>query len=172
MQQQVEHYLQRARVAAQRDSVVYRTPVRPIIERLARVMGKLNPNMAISVSLPDEELVFAGEREDLEEMLGNLLENAMKWARSKVSISVKSLPEVEDQPDLLEIVIEDDGPGIPEDKAREALKRGRRLDESKPGTGLGLSIVTDLVNEYGGKLYLERADLGGLKVAIQLRKIE
>jgi signal transduction histidine kinase len=79
---------------------------------------------------------------------------------------------VEDQPDLLEIVIEDDGPGIPEDKAREALKRGRRLDESKPGTGLGLSIVTDLVNEYGGKLYLERADLGGLKVAIQLRKIE
>lgn len=172
MQQQVEHYLQRARVAAQRDSVVYRTPVRPIIERLARVMGKLNPNMAISVSLPGEELVFAGEREDLEEMLGNLLENAMKWARSKVSISVKSLPEVEDQPDLLEIVIEDDGPGIPEDKAREALKRGRRLDESKPGTGLGLSIVTDLVNEYGGKLYLERADLGGLKVAIQLRKIE
>ena len=66
-------------------------------------------------------------------------------------------------PSLFEIAIEDDGPGIPEDKAREALKRGRRLDETKPGTGLGLAIVADLVNEYGGKLALERSGIGGLK---------
>lgn len=172
MQQQVEHYLQRARVAAQRDSVVYRTPVKPLVERLARVIGKLNPNTELSVDLPEDDIVFAGEREDLEEMLGNLLENAMKWARSKVSISVASLPGAEGEPDSFEIRIEDDGPGIPEDKARDALKRGRRLDESKPGTGLGLAIVTDLVNEYGGKLRLERGGLGGLKAIVQLRRIE
>ncbi|MFC3751833.1 ATP-binding protein [Aquamicrobium ahrensii] len=172
MQQQVEHYLQRARVAAQRDSVVYRTPVKTLVERLARVIGKLNPNTKLLVELPEDDIVFAGEREDLEEMLGNLLENAMKWARSKVSISVASLPESEGEPDSFEISIEDDGPGIPEDKARDALKRGRRLDESKPGTGLGLAIVTDLVNEYGGKLRLERGRLGGLKAVVQLRRIE
>lgn len=172
MQQQVEHYLQRARVAAQRDSVVYRTPVKPLVERLARVIGKLNPNTELSVDLPQDDIVFAGEREDLEEMLGNLLENAMKWARSKVSISVAPLPGTDGEPDSFEIWIEDDGPGIPEDKARDALKRGRRLDESKPGTGLGLAIVTDLVNEYGGKLRLERGGLGGLKAIVQLRRIE
>ncbi|EXL10057.1 histidine kinase [Aquamicrobium defluvii] len=172
MQQQVEHYLQRARVAAQRDSVVYRTPVKPLVERLARVIGKLNPNTKLSVDLPEDDIVFAGEREDLEEMLGNLLENAMKWARSKVSISVAPVPGAEGEPDSFEIWIEDDGPGIPEDKARDALKRGRRLDESKPGTGLGLAIVTDLVNEYGGKLRLERGGLGGLKAIVQLRRIE
>lgn len=172
MQQQVEHYLQRARVAAQRDSVVYRTPVKPLVERLARVIGKLNPNTELSVDLPEDDIVFAGEREDLEEMLGNLLENAMKWARGKVSISVAPLPGTEGEPDSFEIWIEDDGPGIPEDKARDALKRGRRLDESKPGTGLGLAIVTDLVNEYGGKLRLERGGLGGLKAIVQLRRIE
>jgi signal transduction histidine kinase len=172
MQQQVEHYLQRARVAAQRDSVVYRTPVKPLVERLARVIGKLNPNTRLSVDLPEDDIVFAGEREDLEEMLGNLLENAMKWARGNVSISVAPLPETEGEPDRFEISIEDDGPGIPEDKARDALKRGRRLDESKPGTGLGLAIVTDLINEYGGKLRLERGGLGGLKAIVQLRRIE
>jgi signal transduction histidine kinase len=172
MQQQVEHYLQRARVAAQRDSVVYRTPVKPLVERLARVIGKLNPNTRLSVDLPEDDIVVAGEREDLEEMLGNLLENAMKWARGNVSISVAPLPETEGEPDRFEISIEDDGPGIPEDKARDALKRGRRLDESKPGTGLGLAIVTDLINEYGGKLRLERGGLGGLKAIVQLRRIE
>jgi signal transduction histidine kinase len=172
MQQQVEHYLQRARVAAQRDSVVYRTPVKPLVERLARVIGKLNPNTRLSVDLPEDDIVFAGEREDLEEMLGNLLENAMKWARGNVSISVAPLPETEGEPDRFEISIEDDGPGIPEDMARDALKRGRRLDESKPGTGLGLAIVTDLINEYGGKLRLERGGLGGLKAIVQLRRIE
>ena len=171
MQQQVEHYLQRARVAAQRDSVVYRTPVKPLVERLSRVIGKLNPNVKLSLALPGDEIVFAGEREDLEEVLGNLLENAMKWARSEVAVSVAPLPEAEGAPKMFEIVIDDDGPGIPEDKAREALKRGQRLDESKPGTGLGLAIVTDLVNEYGGTLRLERGRRGGLAAAIRLRRI-
>ncbi|MFC5385363.1 ATP-binding protein [Aquamicrobium segne] len=172
MQQQVEHYLQRARVAAQRDSVVYRTSVNPLIERLVRVVGKLNPNTQLSLSLPSDSIVFAGERADLEELLGNLLENAMKWARSQVFVSLVLAPAIEGQPDSFEIHIEDDGPGIPPDKAREALRRGQRLDESKPGTGLGLAIVTDLVNEYGGWLGLEQSRFGGLKATVRLRRIE
>ena len=85
MQTQVEHYLQRARVAAQRDSVVYRTPVGATLKRMVRVIEKLNPKTAVTLALPAEEVVFAGEREDLEEIVGNLLDNAMKWAKSKVA---------------------------------------------------------------------------------------
>lgn len=172
MQQQVEYYLQRARMAAQRDSVVYRTPVKPLVQRMVRVMEKLNPKIDLRLTLPQEEVIFAGEREDLEEVLGNLLENAMKWAKSVVAVTVGLVADQEGNASLFEISIEDDGPGIPEGKAREALKRGKRLDESKPGTGLGLAIVADLVNEYGGKLALERATLGGLKAGIVLRNVE
>lgn len=172
MQKQVEHYLQRARVAAQRDSVVYRTPVAPLVQRMVRVIRKLNPQTSLSLSLPAAEIVFAGEREDLEELLGNLLENAMKWARSAVAVSVTPLATRDDVASLFEISIEDDGPGIPEDRARDVLKRGRRLDETKPGTGLGLSIVADLVNEYGGILALERSGMGGLKVVVRLRSLQ
>ncbi|MEP1518073.1 MAG: ATP-binding protein, partial [Nitratireductor sp.] len=167
MQEQVEHYLKRARIAAQRDSVVFRTPTRDIVERLVRVFRKLNPAVTVESRLPAEEIVFAGEREDLEEILGNLLENAVKWAESRVRVS---LTAGADDRQSFEISIEDDGPGIPPDKAREALKRGRRLDESKPGTGLGLAIVADLVGEYGGTIALERGQLGGLRVAIVLRQ--
>jgi signal transduction histidine kinase len=170
MQKQVEHYLQRARVAAQRDSVVYRTPVAPLVQRMVRVLQKLNPQTSLSLSLPATEIVFAGEREDLEELLGNLLENAMKWAKSAVSVTVASVASKDDN--LFEISIDDDGPGIPEDKARDALKRGRRLDETKPGTGLGLAIVADLVNEYGGVLALERSGMGGLKAVVRLRSLQ
>lgn len=170
MQKQVDHYLQRARVAAQRDSVVYRTPVTPLVERMLRVVQKLNPQTRLSLSTSDEDIVFAGEREDLEELLGNLLENAMKWAKSTVMVSVARAPGG-DALGLFEIGIEDDGPGIPEEKAREALQRGRRLDETKPGTGLGLAIVADLVNEYGGTLALERSSLGGLKAIVRLRSL-
>ncbi|TPK44893.1 histidine kinase [Mesorhizobium sp. B2-5-4] len=170
MQKQIDHYLQRARVAAQRDSVVYRTPVAPLVQRMVRVLQKLNPQTSLSLSLPAAELIFAGEREDLEELLGNLLENAMKWAKSAVSVTVAPLASSDDS--LFEISIDDDGPGIPEDKAREAMKRGRRLDETKPGTGLGLAIVADLVNEYGGGLVLERSGMGGLKAVVRLRSLQ
>lgn len=170
MQKQVDHYLQRARVAAQRDSVVYRTPVAPLAQRMVRVLQKLNPQTSLSLTLPTTEIVFAGEREDLEELLGNLLENAMKWAKSAVSVTVS--PSAGKDDNLFEISIDDDGPGIPEDKARDALKRGRRLDETKPGTGLGLAIVADLVNEYGGVLALERSGLGGLKAVVRLRSLQ
>lgn len=171
MREQVEHYLQRARMAAQRDSVVFRTPVAATLERLVRVTRKLSPEKELALDLPEHEIIFSGEREDLEEIVGNLLENAMKWANSSARISVRvDDGEPDDAAPTFELVVEDDGPGIPEDKAREAVKRGRRLDESKPGTGLGLSIVADLVSEYGGSLSLARSDLGGLKVCVRLRQ--
>ncbi len=167
MQQQLEHYLQRARVAAQRDSVVYRTPVRPVLERMVRVMSRIGNGLSVTLVETPDELLFAGEREDLEEMVGNLMENAIKWGRAAVSVSARQSSLSTGKPGL-EIVIEDDGPGIPADKAREALKRGRRLDESKPGTGLGLAIVADLVAEYGGAISLDAADGGGLRVVLVL----
>ncbi|TIW81622.1 MAG: histidine kinase [Mesorhizobium sp.] len=169
MQKQVDHYLQRARVAAQRDSVVFRTPVSPLVERMVRVLRKLNPQTRLTLSLPPAEIVFAGEREDLEELLGNLLDNAMKWAKSAVAVTIAT---ISGSGNLFEIVIEDDGPGIPEDSAREVLKRGKRLDETKPGTGLGLAIVADLVNEYGGSLALERSGMGGLRAVVRLRSLQ
>jgi signal transduction histidine kinase len=136
------------------------------------VIEKLNPKADVTLTLPVEEVVFAGEREDLEEIVGNLLDNAMKWARGKVAVSVRDEPGGDPAAGMFALAIEDDGPGIPEDKAREALKRGKRLDETKPGSGLGLAIVSDLVNEYGGKLGLERSDLGGLRAVVRLRRTE
>ena len=167
MRQQVDHYLQRARMAAQRDTVVFRTPVGPTLERMGRVITKLNPDKKLSLDLPDEEIVFAGEREDFEELVGNLLENATKWGRRAVSMRVEPMPERG-----FVLLIEDDGPGIPEEKTREALMRGHRLDETKPGTGLGLAIVADLVKEYGGSLHLSRSELGGLRVAVTLKRAQ
>ena len=172
MRQQVEHYLQRARMAAQRDTIVFRTPARATLERMVRVIAKLNPRLDVAFDAPEEELIFAGEKEDLEEIVGNLLENAAKWGRERVRVALA--PAVGDaaHPRALRLTIEDDGPGIPEGKTRDALVRGRRLDETKPGTGLGLAIVADLVKEYGGTLQLARSDLGGLLVDIQLRRAQ
>ncbi len=166
MKQQIDHYLQRARMAAQRGSVVFRAPVDPLAQRMVRVMAKLNPDLDIAYEAKAQP-VFAGEQEDLEEIVGNLLENAMKWGRGQVRVT---LADIDGDPSAFEIIIEDDGPGIPEGKAREALLRGRRLDETKPGTGLGLAIVADIVSEYEGNLALERSELGGLKVVVRLRK--
>ncbi|MDP3897253.1 MAG: ATP-binding protein [Mesorhizobium sp.] len=172
MKQQLDHYLQRARIAAQRESVVFRTPVAPVLQRMVRVMAKLNPEIDVSLMTPTAEVIFAGEREDLEEIAGNLIENAVKWGKRKVKVSLAVSHEAGAPADgeVFILTVEDDGPGIPEEKAREALKRGRRLDETKPGTGLGLSIVSDLVAEYDGTLRLDRSTLGGLRAAVQLRR--
>ncbi|MCO6388621.1 ATP-binding protein [Aliihoeflea sp. 40Bstr573] len=168
MQSQVEHYLQRARVAAQRDSVLFRTPVVATLERLVRVLTKLNPHLDISLDGPDEEIVFSGEKEDFEELVGNLLENATKWGRTAVAVTVRR--DGDDGRPGFVLTIDDDGPGIPEEKARVAMKRGQRLDETKPGTGLGLAIVSDLVKEYGGLFELGRSQMGGLRAVIRLQR--
>jgi signal transduction histidine kinase len=163
MQDQVQHYLQRARVAAQRDSVVFRAPVTPILARLVRVTAKLNPAVDVQFLNYMDDAIFAGEQEDLEEIIGNLLENAGKWGRSIVRLTLAKADNG------LEISVADDGPGLAPEQIKDALTRGKRLDETKPGTGLGLSIVHDTVREYGGTLWLERSvDLGGLNARLTL----
>ena len=167
MRRQIDHYLQRARIAAQRDTVIYRTPLTEPLQRMVRVLDKLNAAKSFSLDTGSGSMVFAGEREDLEEIAGNLLENAAKWAKSRIAVTVRTAAEKNGRP-MMQLVIEDDGPGIPAEQAAEAMKRGKRLDETKPGTGLGLSIVADLASEYGGSLSLERSPLGGLKAVVQL----
>lgn len=164
---QINHYLQRARIAAQKDSVIYKTPVRPILERLVRVMGKINPDKSLELQMNMSEIFFAGEKEDLEEMVGNLLENACKWAKHKITIQC-DINETSSSTPVLLIGVDDDGIGLAADKREEAIKRGKRLDESKPGTGLGLSIVSDMVNDYGGSIQLADSPLGGLSVKLSL----
>ncbi|HEX2019051.1 MAG TPA: ATP-binding protein [Aurantimonas sp.] len=164
MRQQVQHYLDRARVAAQSEGAVFRTPVQPVLERLARVVAKLNPHLDLSFDAAAADgLAFAGERQDLEEMVGNLLENAGKWARGQVRLTASG-----SSPERLAIVVEDDGPGLSEAEIAVATKRGRRLDEAVPGSGLGLSIVSDMVAEYRGTLAFGRSALGGLRAEIAL----
>ena len=167
MKRQIDHTMQRARIAAQRDTVIYRTGLSGPMARMVRVLGKLNPDKTFALDLPASDPVFAGEKEDLEEIVGNLLENAAKWARGNVAVTVAEIGEGHDSP-TVSIAIEDDGPGIPADRAADAIKRGGRLDESRPGTGLGLAIVVDLAAEYGGSLNLEQSRFGGLRAVVHL----
>ena len=166
MQQQIQHYLQRARIAAQRDSVVFRAPISPILTRMQRVMQKLNPQKTFEFTPPEAEIVFGGEAADLEEIIGNLLENAAKWGRKRVEIKAGAVTK--SSTPMFFIEISDDGAGLTRQQMESGIKRGKRLDESKPGTGLGLSIVSDTVREYGGTLEMDKALLGGLAVTITL----
>ncbi|KAA3519630.1 HAMP domain-containing histidine kinase [Agrobacterium vitis] len=177
MQSQVGTYLNRARIAAQRESVLSRAEVEPVLERLVRVMRKLNPDKQFEVQLESQAsgqgLVLAMESQDLEEILGNLLENAARHSETTVAVTARIAPTGEVGLDpgrraWLEIIVEDDGPGLDPDQIGEALKRGRRLDESKPGTGLGLSIVKEITSEYQGKLGLSRGINGGLLARLVL----
>jgi signal transduction histidine kinase len=149
MRNQVDYYLNRARAAALAGTLGAVTEVRPVLDALARTFGKIyrDRDLEITVDAP-EGLRFKGERQDLEEMAGNLIDNACKWAEHRVAIRV--VAGEADGRSLLRIVVEDDGPGLPEAAREEALRRGRRLDETKPGSGLGLSIVSELVSHYRG----------------------
>lgn len=134
-----------------------RTPVRPVVDALCNAMRRIHADRGISFSARvSGDAVFIGEREDLEEALGNLLDNAGKWARSHVAI------EVEQDAGGLCIRIGDDGPGLAPALRQAAIERGRRFDERTPGSGLGLGIVEDIAGSYGGTLQLGRSPLGGL----------
>ncbi len=170
MQAQVQTYLDRARIAAQSASALARTDIAPVVERLVRVMRRLHPEIAFEVAVPAGVPALAMEEHDAEEIVGNLLDNAAKFAAARVSVTVS--PAAADGSDggraRLAVVIEDDGKGLDADQIAEALKRGSRLDETKPGTGLGLSIVSEIVKEYQGSLALDRSPLGGLRAALEL----
>jgi len=167
MTQLVSTYLDRARLAARTAIVGKKADAAILVSRLARVMQKLHPDRVVDFHRPDASLPwFRGDEGDLEEMAGNLLDNACKWARSKVRVSLHT--DRREAAPLLVIRIEDDGKGLTDDEAREVLRRGVRLDEKTPGSGLGLDIVKELVDVYGGSLQLGRSELGGLRAELRL----
>ncbi len=164
MQEQVDHHLSRARMAARVGVLGAHTSVMPILEGLARMLEKVYRERGVTIALAGPpEIAFGGERQDLEEMLGNLLDNACKYAKARVAARA-----MEREGGRLRIEIGDDGPGVPSEHRRAAQKRGIRLDEKGQGSGLGLSIVKDIAEIYGGGLTMGEAALGGLLVILDL----
>jgi signal transduction histidine kinase len=169
MRHQIDHHLDRARVSAGIAVVGAVTEVQPVVEALARTMEKVHQDRGLKIDVSANDAQFRGERQDLEEMLGNLLDNACKWASSRVLISVTAgRRKKSTQPASLRVIVDDDGPGLTVEQREAALRRGRRLDETKPGSGLGLAIVADLATLYGGSLTLGSAPLGGLRAELRL----
>lgn len=170
MRDQVAHHLERARMAARVSVVASVCEVTPVVTALARTMEKIHrgKDLAIDVHIADD-VHFRGERQDLEELIGNLVDNACKWASSRVEIEVCIGPSrVSGERVFFHIIIDDDGPGLDPSRRVDIGRRGRRLDESKPGSGLGLSIVHELAVLYGGRFELGSAPIGGLRTEIVL----
>jgi signal transduction histidine kinase len=168
----IDWHLARARVSATRHLPGQRTDVQGTLGGLVRVMERLHADRGLRIASGVEltqangPLYFAGEEQDLQEMLGNLLDNACKWARSRVDVSVSAPPGA--APAMVCIAIEDDGPGIDEVGLAAVATRGIRLDESVPGSGLGLAIVQELAGLYGGRLEFRRGASGGLAALLYL----
>jgi len=167
MSTMVSTYLERARLAARTSVVGKKADATMVMLRLTRVMRKIHPEVTIAFQRPDASLPwFRGDEADLEEMAGNLLDNACKWSKGQVGVRLAS--ERGEKGTQLLIRIDDNGPGLDEAEARQVLRRGVRLDEKTPGTGLGLDIVMELVDVYGGTLDMQRSALGGLLVELRL----
>lgn len=164
VRKQVDCHLSRAQAAASVQVPGMRTTVEPVIQGLVRVMQRVYADRQLEfVEQPDQaNLAFRGEEQDLQEMLGNLIDNASKWAKSRIEIQVKIVAG------KLRVDIDDDGKGIAEAERDDVLKRGVRADEQVPGTGLGLAITADLARMYGGDLQLAKSLLGGLRVSLIL----
>lgn len=164
MSAQVEHHLRRARAAANAKAIGARTSVDDVLGDISRMLTRIHERDGVHITQNIEPgLVFRGERQDFEDLAGNLMENACKWTSGQVEVIARAISETE-----FELVISDDGPGINEEARQQALARGGRLDEQSPGTGLGLAIVSDLARAYEGELSLERSNLGGLKACLRL----
>lgn len=167
MKHQVDHHLRRARAAARAQGPGERTPVAEVVDELARTLERIfrSQGVAIDWDCP-EELCFNGERQDLLEIIGNVMENACKWSRGKVRVVA-----AEAGPGRMSVTVEDNGPGLPAEDRDKVLQRGARLDESAPGSGLGLSIVDELARAYGGQVRLAASTLGGLRVDLDLPRV-
>ncbi|HZG44855.1 MAG TPA: HAMP domain-containing sensor histidine kinase [Allosphingosinicella sp.] len=162
MRRQVDHHLARARAVGRRSSAQARVEVWPALKAVERAVDRLYEHVTIDLA-GDKKAVARVERQDLDEMLGNLIENAAKYGNGRVFVTVAG------DADCVEIEVEDDGPGIPEAERAAIFDRGARLDTGKPGTGLGLAIVRDVAEIYGGSIHLEESeDLGGLLARLRL----
>lgn len=169
MREQVGHYLDRARIAAAAGTIGRVTLVEPVVEPLTRALERINRDKAIAITAKIATgAKFQGEKHDLEEMLGNLLDNACKWGRKRVYLTVQTEGGAKAKVRRLKIAVEDDGPGLTAEQRGKIGKRGVRLDERTPGSGLGLSIVSDLAASYRGTMSLDASPHGGLKVSLDL----
>lgn len=162
MRRQVDHHLARARAIGRRGAGQSRADVWPSLVSVERAVSRLYDSVTIDIAGQKDAAVHV-ERQDLDELLGNLIENAAKYGGGRVFVTVETVGV------FVEIAIEDDGPGIPEAERETIFERGARLDTNKPGTGLGLAIVRDVADIYGGDVaLLESEDLGGLLVRLRL----
>ncbi|MGE4231675.1 MAG: sensor histidine kinase, partial [Dongiaceae bacterium] len=160
MRRLIEHQLGRAAaLAGSGRSLGAKTVVSAVVEGVSQVLAKVHAERDLAFDIDvDPRAVFRGDREDLEEILGNLMENACKLARRRVKVAAR------EQGGALVLAVEDDGPGMTAEQAAALVGRGKRLDERAPGWGLGLAIVADLVEVNGGALEFSRSELGGLGV--------
>jgi len=169
---QVDWHLARARLAGAAVRRSSRCTPEPVVRGLARVMARVHAarDLHIAIDMPPGLPEVACEAQDLHDILGNLMDNACKWARSTVHITatVPARSSSENLPVWVDVSVDDDGPGIPEDRRAAALARGGRLDESVPGSGLGLAIVVDAAHLHGGSLDLATSPLGGLRATVRL----
>jgi signal transduction histidine kinase len=165
MRTHITHHLDRARVAARSSVIGDVTDVDQVLQALKRTLDRIYDERGLDVevaSIPG--LKFQGEKQDFEEMVGNLLDNACKWASSRVKAEARR----GDRGKHFGVIVDDDGPGLTEAERSKVVKRGQRLDESKPGSGLGLSIVADLAYLYKGRFELEASPEGGLRARLEL----
>ena len=172
MRDQVNYYLDRARISARVGVIGRVTDVKPVTEAICRALDRIyrDRQLDIQVDCPVDAR-FQGEKQDLEELIGNLADNACKWATSKVLISVRVEPRPTPSAipsNHLILAVDDDGPGLTPEQRAQGIARGRRLDETKPGSGLGHSIVADLAQSYRGQFKLEKSTLGGLSARLDL----
>ena len=165
MQSQIDRYLALARAATTAQARATKTEIVPLLTSLKTTFEKIGAreNLEISLDCP-EQMAFPVERQDLLEILGNLIENASRYSKGLVKLSAFDQDDVNQK--LVTVMVEDNGEGVQESKRDLILQRGKRLDEVTPGSGLGLSIVKDLVEAYKGELHLDDSELGGLKVSI------
>lgn len=168
-QQQLNVHLARARAVAQVKTFGVRTQVPPVIAAIQRVCSRVYADKDLSwqVDLHATEFYFTGEEHDLQEILGNIFDNACKWAKQQVHVTTRALDGKAER-SRWELVCEDDGPGIAPEQINHILQRGVRGDESAPGSGLGLAIVNDLITVYGGQIQVQRSSLGGALIRLQL----
>jgi signal transduction histidine kinase len=165
MRNHITHHLDRARVAARSSVIGDVTDVDQVLQALKRTLERIYDERGLEfevASIPG--LKFQGEKQDFEEMVGNLLDNACKWASSRVRAEAQRV----DGGKRFSVTVDDDGPGLTAEQRAKVVKRGQRLDETKPGSGLGLSIVADLAHLYKGRFELEPSPEGGLRARLDL----
>ncbi|BBE72037.1 sensor histidine kinase [Oharaeibacter diazotrophicus] len=169
MRAQVDRHLDRARVAAERRVVGAAADLGRSLEGLANVLRRAHADRAVDIVVTAPPALRARiERRDLEDVVGNLMDNACKYGRGRVRVAARGETDALAARPMVTVTVEDDGPGVPETRYAEVLGRGRRLDETVPGSGLGLAIADEIVEAYGGTMMLGRSELGGLAVAVRL----